>query len=656
MGIWGTVIAARLYFLHVVESATWTERAVRQQRKSIEISPRRGVIYDRNNNELAISIKVDSVFAVPDEIKDPVRTARTLSSLTGMSRAELVERLDTDKSFVWIKRKISPAEANAIQKAKLTGVYFQKEDQRFYPKRELAAHVLGYVNIDEEGMGGLEFKYNDSVRGEPGRVVVMTDARRRDYYSIEQAPAPGANLVTTIDQNIQYIVEKELKQAQEQTQATGISIVAMDPRTGEILAMANYPQFNPNEYRRYSPGTWTNRSVSHTYEPGSTFKIVTIGAALEEKLTTPGETIDCQMGSIVLYGHRIRDHLPFGLLTVQEVMKNSSDVGAIKLGMRLGDQRFASYISRLGFGRLTSVDLPGEERGLTKPANRWSRVSVGAISMGQEIGVTPLQIVSMVSAVANGGILYRPFVVKQVKYPESGIVETDVHGERVLSTETTSELREMLEIVVTEGTAKSGRLEGYTAAGKTGTAQKIDETGRYSKSKYVASFAGFAPATNPVLSLIVVIDEPRGRYHGGEVAAPVFKRIAEQALHYMSVPADVPLNPPQFVAREEKRKREPSRPTVPAMPGAGASSGSNTWKVLDAAFKAPNSGAGSYELGEISVPEFYGKSLRQVTEQCLRLGLRCRSVGSGAAAEQFPPAGANVRAGSRVQVRFTTKR
>ena len=284
---------------------------------------------------------------------------------------------------------------------------------------------------------------------------------------------PGANLVTTIDEQIQYIIEKELQAAAERTHAKSISIVAMDPHSGEILGMGNYPTFNPNEYSHYSPTDWINRSLSQVYEPGSTFKIATAATALEEKLTTPDEVFDCQMGSIVLYGHRIRDAHKFGLLSVKQIIQNSSNVGAIKIGLRIGDERFANYIDRLGFGHPTNIDLPGEERGLTKPASRWSKISIGAISMGQEIGVTPLQVISMVSAVANGGILYRPFVVKKIEDARRGVIsETESHGVRIMSEETAGQLQDMLDSVVTDGTGRGSQLAGYTAAGKTGTAQK----------------------------------------------------------------------------------------------------------------------------------------------------------------------------------------
>jgi membrane peptidoglycan carboxypeptidase len=334
-------------------------------------------------------------------------------------------------------------------------------------------------------------------------------------------------------------------------------------------------------------------------------------------------------------------------------MQNSSDVGVIKLGLRLGDERFAEYINRMGFGRQTEIDLPGEERGLTKPASKWSRVSVGAISMGQEIGVTPLQIVSMVSSVANGGVLYRPYVVKRVEHAERGILsETKPAGERVLSAATAENVKSMLEFVVTDGTAKGSKLEGYSAAGKTGTAQKIDETGRYSRTRYVASFAGYAPASAPAIALVVVIDEPKGRYHGGEIAAPVFKSVAEQVLRYMSVPPDVPFDSPQYTVGPPKPNRDKApaaKPAPPAKPMPGE------WKVIDAAFRLPSADE-SIDLGEVAVPDFYGKSLRQIAEECLRLGLRLRSTGSGAAVEQFPPPGTAVSAGTDVEIRFSTRR
>jgi cell division protein FtsI (penicillin-binding protein 3) len=651
MVIWGAAIATRLYSLHVMHSADYRQRAERQQQRILDVSARRGIIYDRNGNELAVSIKVDSVFAVPEEIPNPAAAAKKLSALTGIPKDELLQKLDSGKSFAWIKRKLTAQEATAIQNARLPGIYFQKEDRRYYPRRELAAHVLGYVNIDDEGMGGLEYRYNESVKGDSGRIVMMTDARGRRFQTVQQAPAAGADLITTIDENIQYIIEKELQAGVARTRARGMSVVAMDPRSGEILGMANYPTFNPNEYARYSPTNWINRALSHVYEPGSTFKIATAAAALEEKLTTPEEVIDCQMGSIVLYGHRIGDAHQYGLLTVREIMQNSSNVGMIKLGLRIGDERFATYIDRLGFGRPTNIDLPGEQRGLTKPASRWSKISIGAIAMGQEIGVTPLQILSMVSAVANGGILYRPYVVRKIQDSQQRVIsETESHGVRVISEATARQLQDMLEVVVTDGTAKNSKLDGYRAAGKTGTAQKIDEHGRYGAHKYVASFVGYAPASNPSLALIVVIDEPAGAYYGAQVAAPVFKNIAEQVLRYKSVAPDVPSYAPEYKVEQKPRpKPEPERGLKPATTGPVALVSLNVVEGF-----GPRS-VYEAEPGGIVMPDFHGKSLRQVIDECLKAGLRLQSTGSGAAVEQMPLPGASVREGSRVRVRFSSK-
>jgi cell division protein FtsI (penicillin-binding protein 3) len=659
MAVWAAIIGARLYLLHVVYSADYKQRAERQQQRTLEVSPRRGIIYDRNGNELAVSIKVDSVFAVPDEIEDPNKTAKTLSALTGISKDDLIEKLHSPRSFVWIKRKLGAAQAAAIQAAKLDGIYFQKEDMRYYPKRELASHVLGYVDIDEKGLGGLEYRYNGSIRGEAGRVLVMTDARGRSFNSIEQPVAPGANLITTIDENIQYIAEKELKAAVDQMRPKGASVIVMDPKSGAILAMANYPAFNPNEYAKYSPETWINRSVSHTYEPGSTFKIVTTASALEEGLADPNELIDCQMGSINVFGRIVHDHKPFGLLTVTQIIEKSSDVGAIKLALRVGNDRFSGYIDRLGFGKPTNIDLPGEERGLAKPASRWTKSSIGSIAMGQEIGVTPLQIVRMISTVANGGILYHPYVVKKVQHPQNGVLsEAEPHGERAISIDTAAKLKDMLEVVVTAGTATSGKLEGYTAAGKTGTAQKIDETGHYSRTKHVASFAGFAPASNPLVSIVVMMDEPAyGQHHGSNVA-PVFKRIAEQVLRYMSVPPDVPSYAPQYTVKQTKPRTEKwtLTPLAPhdvnernGLLPRGRGQTPFFQAVIDRRYDDSDA------FGDVIVPDFQGKSLRQVAEECLKAGLQLQSIGSGAAVEQVPPAGANVRTGARIGVRFSSR-
>jgi cell division protein FtsI (penicillin-binding protein 3) len=651
MGAWSATIGARLFFLQVVRSADYREKAENQQLKGEQITAPRGAIYDRNGNQLAYSIKVDSVAVNPREIKDGPRTAQLLSSLTGVPTAELLKRFDSNKYFAWVKRKISPAEAEAIAQAvakhKLSGINFQKEYQRYYPKGETAAHVLGYVNSDEKGGAGLEYRYDDKMRGVNGTVKVMTDARQATYGRIEvdQPPQAGANLVTTLDENIQYIVEKEIAEAAERTHAASISVSVMDPHTGQMLAVANYPTFNPNQYNAYSPESQINRAVASTYEPGSTFKIATASAAIEEGLVTLDELIDCQLGSISIAGHKIHDWKPFGWLTVGQILQNSSDVGAIQLGIRLGKERFADYIQHFGFGRPTGIDLPGEEHGTARPASRWSNISIGAISMGQEITVTPLQILGLVSAVANGGILYRPYVVQKVQHPEQGVLsETEPHGERIMSQTTAEKLQSMLEVVVTDGTAKTSKLEGYRAAGKTGTAQKV-ENGRYSQSKYVASFAGFAPVSNPAIAMIVVIDSPVGAHHGGDVAAPVFKKIAEQILRFKIIAPDVPEYAPKYKAPSNHDRKPDDGKGLVNQPD---------WKIVEAGVHttAPTE---SVDGGAIVVPDFHGRSKRDVTAESFKLGIELISSGSGLAVAQNPQPGARVSTGGLVKVTFAAK-
>ncbi len=658
MAIWGIAIGARLYSIQVVGSEDLRGRAERQQQRVLKISPHRGAIYDRHGNELAISIEVDSLYAVPLEVGDPAATAAILAEILDVETSFLETRLKSDRSFSWLARKVTAREAARIRAADIDGLYFQKEPKRFYPNRQLASHVLGFVNIDDHGGSGVEYRFDEVIGGTPGKLVVMTDARGRSFHRLEQAPTGGASLTTTIDQTIQYIVEKEIAQVIEDTQAAGMSVIVMNPGTGEVLAMANYPDFNPNEYGQSPPRTWSNRAISHVYEPGSTFKIATAAAAFEENLTELEELIDCQMGSITLYGHRIRDHKPFGVLSVREILQYSSDVGIIKLGLRLGDDRLAGYIDRFGFGQRTGIDLPGEERGLTKPAADWSAVSVGAISMGQEIGTTPLQIVNLVSMVGNGGVLYRPVVVKRVDDPRSGTTEeTRWHGRRVMSPDTAARLQDALRAVVTDGTARLAQIPGYTVAGKTGTAQKIDPaTGTYSHTRHVASFAGYAPSDNPRISAIVVIDEPQGPDGGGAVAAPVFRRILEQILRYESVPMDSPEGGPGYTEENEEPARTPSNPVSP---GDGVV---NQWEVVDASLEEDpgtptvpgrEDPPGDYAPVGIPVPNFHGKSLRQVADESLRLGLRLRSSGSGRAVNQIPAPGTPVPSGTGVQVQFS---
>jgi cell division protein FtsI (penicillin-binding protein 3) len=415
----------------------------------------------------------------------------------------------------------------------------------------------------------------------------------------------------------------------------------MDLRNGAILAMENYPSFDPNNWRDYNPQFRKNGAIEHTYEPGSTFKILTVGAALEEGLTNPDERIDCLLGSIVVAGQRIHDHKPFGVLTVSEIMQKSSDVGAITLGLRLKEERMARYIKLYGFGKKTGIDLPGEESGLTKSVSKWNKSSIGYMSMGQEIGATPLQILSLISMVGNGGTLYRPFVVKEIQNSQHEVVSrTEPVGQRVMSLKSAQEMQEILEKVVTQGTATSAKLDGYRAAGKTGTAQKSDGAG-YSATKMVASFAGYAPASNPVISMIVVVDEPEGAHHGGEVAAPIFKQIADQILRNKGISPDIEGYAPRYTPPPAKRQSPPASEVKPSEPEG--------LKIINASFAA-SAMAKNYKSGDIPVPDLRGKTDSQAFDESRLLGLQTKFEGIGRIRQQYPAPGTLVSRGTVVDL------
>ena len=560
--VWLTAICFRLVYLQIFRYGDFEQRAQHQQQRSFELSSKRGIIYDRAGRELAMSIQVDSVFAVPSEIPDLASTIGLVTRITKDDPRVVLADCRARKTFCWVARKADAEMVDRIRALNLQGIHFQKEPKRFYPKRELAAQVLGYVGTDDQGLSGLERQFNDQLRGKPGKLMISVDARKRWFSSIEKQPEPGNNLVLTIDQNIQYIAERELETAMQETHAASGTVIVQNPHTGEILALANRPTFNPNLRKEITVESLKDRAVSDIFEPGSTFKIVTVSAALEEKLTHPDEVFDCQMGSIVINGMRIRDHKAYGLLTVSDVIANSSDVGAIKIALRLGEDRFYKYIRGFGFGQQTGIELPGETRGMTKPPNRWSKVSIGAISMGQEIGISPLQLISLISTIGNDGVWVAPRIVAGTVEPQNTpqtIPFQPAEGRRVISSLTAAQMKQMLQGVVLHGTGRKALLEGYSAAGKTGTAQKVEPgTGAYSKTKYVASFAGFAPINDPKISVAVILDSAVGLHQGGQISAPVFQRISQQVLAYMHVPHDVELPPSRQVllARRDASDRD----------------------------------------------------------------------------------------------------
>jgi cell division protein FtsI (penicillin-binding protein 3) len=667
--LWSAAVVGRLGYLQLVRHGDYLARALRQQQRTIDITPQRGTIYDRNGHPLAMSIAVKSAFAVPAEIADESLAAHLLSGIVNVPQDVLQARFEASKSFAWVSRKLPPEKVEAVQALNLKGIYFQEENQRFYPKRDLAAHVLGFVDTDEKGLGGIESELDGLIRSKSEKIIVMADARQRWFDGGEAQRERGANVVLTLDEKIQYIAQRELNAAMEKTRAQAGSVIVMNPNNGEILALANWPKFNPNAATGVPAEARMNRSVSAVYEPGSTFKLITLAAAFDQGLIRADQIFDCENGSIVLSGHRIHDHKRFGLLTVSEILAKSSDVGAIKIAVQLGPPRFYDYIRAFGFGAQTGVDMPGESRGVVRKTESWSGISIGSISMGQEVSVTPMQLITAVSAIANGGTLYRPHVISELRrenkvLPMEGLL-APVEPRRVIRPETAATVRALMEGVVLNGTGFLARLDGWTAGGKTGSAQKTDPaTGRYSPTNFVASFTGFAPINNPAVTILVSIDSPVGLHEGGPVAAPVFKRIAEQVLPYLEVPRDVPLNPRliQAAYKKEELSDAASLEDFTATDFSGqveeAPAELNVAPVYSKAVepvkRASEVMMTTDEGGDVTVPDFGGKTMRDVSEMCLRLGLDPVLVGSNLAVEQMPAAGANVKHGARVTVQFGT--
>jgi len=645
--VWMAVVLARLSYLQLFCYTEYFAKAQHQQQRVFEISPKRGSIYDRKGRELAISIPMDSVFADPSDIKDAAMVARLLSRVLDIPAEELETKIREARTPVRLAKKLSPETVQRIEDMNLKGVFFQKENRRVYPQHELLAHVLGYVDVDEKGIGGIEYTLDKQIRGRPGRMMVLADGKRRWYDRREAAADPGASVTLTIDQTIQFIAEKELARGMEETRAQTGTIVVQDPHTGELLAVANAPTFDPNDAGKYSDRVRMDRAVVAAYEPGSTFKMITFAGAFENGVTNPGELVDCQMGSILVAGRLIHDHKPFGILNVREILEQSSDVGTIKIALRLGESRFYDTIRDFGIGQLTGIELPGENRGLLRPVENWSANSIGSIAIGQEVSVTPVQIISAASAIANGGTLYRPRIVREIQPDASSPARAQSASQQATDAKSAATVREMMEGVVLEGTGKPAKLDGYTAAGKSGTAQEIDAaTGRYSPNQYVASFVGFAPVNEPVVTILVVFDSPVGQHFGGDVGGPVFKRVAEQVLAYMDAPHDVPM--PSNLQTAKNLSRTPEQDSSNDINEA-------RYQAAVAQKAPPETPAATVAFSEedaVLVPDLAGRTVRGVTEECSRLGLVPSLIGSGVALEQSPEAGARVERGSSVTVRF----
>lgn len=616
IALWMGLIVARLYQLQVVDHGAYLHRAERQQQRIVEIEPPRGTILDAAGRTLAVSVGVDSAYAVPGKIQDPRRTARRLTAVVGGSATALARRLTMDREFVWVARKLDPPQTTAIRAMGLPGIYFLRESKRYYPMRSSAAQVLGYVGTDDQGLAGLELVYNRALSGRAVDRTVLRDARSGTVVDPQLSGVearPGSDLRLTIDASIQHMVERALRATLERYRARSATAVVVDPNDGAVLAMASVPGFDANRFSDYPPSDWRNRAIMDAYEPGSTFKMVTAAAALGANLFDPSDRINCEMGGITLASVRINDHEPFGMLTFRQVIAKSSNVGAIKIGLTVGAQRLFHEVSAFGFGRPTGIDLPGESPGIVHPLDEWRPLTVAYVSFGQSLSVTPLQLTMAYAAVANGGFLYRPYVVAE-EGREGAWVRRELREpvRRVLDAATARSVERLLEAVVEEGTGKRAAIPGYRVAGKTGTAQKAVPGAGYSPTKFVASFIGFAPARHPRLVCLVTVDEPHGSIYGGTVAAPAFHNIVQQALLYLGVP-------PELNEKPRARQWLASRQAGPAPEQA-----------VHAAVPAVAAG---------DLPDFSGLTARQAVVRSSALGLRVDLIGDGFVSRQYPAAG-----------------
>jgi len=642
--VWTFGIEARLVVLQVVQHDRFVARARDQQEETIELSPKRGEIVDRNGQILAYSVDSDSIVAVPTDVKDASGVASQLCAVldecTEEFQATIGQRLDRDAAFAYVKRRASLREARAVGELDLEGIGFLTESHRFYPNRELAAHLLGYVGTDNQGLAGIESTYDEDIKGSPGQVLLQRDAKQRAFSRVDRLPTTGATLELTIDKYLQHIAERELRAGVETHKADAGSVVMLDPQTGEILALASEPTFNPNVFEGSSPNQRRNRAVQDLYEPGSTFKIVTASAAFEERVVHRDEIFDVSAGAIRVGRRRvISDYSPYGELSFTDVMVKSSNVGAVRVGLRLGAERLSRYVRRFGFGETLSSDFPSENPGIVWDPSDLNDSAVASISMGYQVSVTPLQMATAVAAVANGGELIQPRVVRAVM--QNGIRQEFEPRviRRAISNETAAELTSIMESVVERGTARRAQVPGYTVAGKTGTASKLvqrtdPDTGRitthgYSENNNYASFVGFVPSDRPRLVVLVTIDTPRnGGNTGGAVAAPIFQQIVEASLRHLAVVPTVHPASPMLVPSPIVSSNEPLRVVATST----ASGSSNSAEPPDV------------ELGVM--PNLSGLSAREAARRAGVSGLSIHVVGDGIVFRQQPSAGIEIDQGA----------
>jgi len=630
--LWAAGIEARLVFLQVYRHADLEARAENQSARTIPISAKRGDILDRQGRVLAYSVDSESVYGVPREIENATGAAASLCHALGdcsaKDRDALEARLRQKRSFVYVRRQVSPAQGRKIADLALDGIGFVKEDRRFYPKKELAAQLLGFVGVDNKGLAGLEAAYDSQISGTQGKLLYEKDARGRAFSRLERPPTAGATVELTIDEYLQHIAERELRDAVRRNKAAAGTVIVMDPRNGEILALANEPTFNPNTFAGAEPEQRRNRAVQDIYEPGSTFKVVTASAALEERLMTVDQLIDASGGHIKIGSRVIPDTHDYGVLSFTDVIVKSSNVGAIKIGLRLGPERLGLYARRFGFGRALSPDFPSETSGILWDPAKLDASALASMSMGYQVGVTPLQMAAAVSSVANGGQLIQPRVVRAMVRDGKRLEVQPVVLGRSIRQDTAATLTGIMEQVVERGTAKTfANIAGYTIAGKTGTSHKL-VNGHYSNSDYFASFVGFLPSRDPVATVIVVLDSPHAQGHfGGPIAGPVFQRIAEATLRHFGIGPTLNAPPPVLVAR---------RNAPPELRPAGSGR---------ASFIPVGTAGASSDL-----PDFRGLSAREVVRILTAMGLTARLHGSGVVAAQAPKPGSPIDPGTTCEL------
>jgi cell division protein FtsI (penicillin-binding protein 3) len=628
------LIMGRMFQLQVLKKEQLYKLAARQQMSQIPLVPKRGTIYDRNMNELAVSVEVDSVYAESNKVVDVERAVREISNVFQNDPRELREKLKHQKPFEWIQRKISPKEAEAVKSLRLSGVHFLRENKRFYPQSHLAAHVIGFVGLDSKGLEGIELQYDVLLNGKQNVLTTEKDAMGRRIMttgSPHEKEEHYRNIILTLDKQVQHVAETELSQSVQLWGAKGGMVIIMDPKTGRILALTSYPFFNPNQYIQYRTKSWRNRAISDVFEPGSMFKAFLAAAVLEEKIVRPADSFYCENGSYTVYDRTIRDTSKYGWLTFQQVIKVSSNIGAAKAAEKMGKDRFYRYLCDFGFGEKTGIGLPGEAKGIFKHPRYWAPITLDTIAYGQGIAVTGIQMATALSAIANGGILMKPHVVERITNEKEVEIQSfkPAPVRRVISEETSRAVMALLKATTEKGgTGEQAVPQGYEVGGKTGTAQKADNIlGGYFEEKFVSGFIGFAPAEEPKIVVLVVIDEPQGSIYGGVVAAPVFRAIVEKVLPFLNI---LPKGTMIVKNESEPSAKKEATKTLPVIDGVKVGKGT--------------------ERGVM--PDLTGLSMRSALSRIEGRGLIIRVSGNGRLVEQVPRAGAVIDKGEICYLKF----